>query len=362
MKIKLQVDAEEFLTSLEDDILASQSYVFIQAMSVEGDSAGKMLSGLLLSASANDKRILIDSFTKFKLSDKFLYFPKNLFDAELRKEVKETKKMVRHLGNSGVKVKFVNPYFGPFLMRFVARNHKKMVVIDDKIAYIGGINFSEHNFSWHDMMLRIEDPDIAEYLKRDFLSTWKGDNQNNSRSFGEVEFHLFDGYSNETTFQSIIRLIRGAKDSIWVLSPYLTFPFFKELKEVRGRGVAVTLITPEENNKKLIKEYILWESARSGIDLKLYKKKMSHLKAILIDDKYLLVGSANFDYLSYSSQQEIVAVITNPEVISTFRKRVIEEDLKNSRNFEGQIDSCKGNFVNLIIQSLGRVVTFLSRV
>ena len=361
MKIKIQVDAEEFLNSLKDDILASQSYVFIQAMSVEGDSAGKMLSRLLLSASASDKRILIDSFTKFKLSDKFLYFPKNLFDPELRKEVKETRKMVRHLGNSGVKVKFVNPYFGPFLMRFVARNHKKMVVIDDKIAYIGGINFSEHNFSWHDLMLRIEDTDIAEFLKKDFLATWSGFNQNNSRSFGEVKFHLLDGYSNETAFQPILDLIRGAKKSIWILSPYLTFPFFKELREVRHRGVDVTLITPQENNKRLFKKYILWESVRSGIDLKLYKNGMSHLKAILIDDEYLVVGSANFDYLSYTSQQEIVVVITKDEVISTFKERVIEEDLKKSRNFEGQINRFKGNFVDLGIKSLGRIATFLSR-
>jgi len=76
--------------------------------------------------------------------------------------------------------------------------------------------------------------------------------------------------------------------------------------------VTVKIVTPEQNNWRGFANYARLESARSGIDLRLFQGGMSHLKAMLIDGEYLIAGSSNFDYLSYRIHQELLAIITNP--------------------------------------------------
>ena len=70
-----------------------------------------------------------------------------------------------------------------------------------------------------------------------------------------------------------------------------------------GRGVSVTIVTPQINNWGFFSEYARLESTRSEIDLRFYQGRMSHLKAMLIDDQHLIAGSSNFDYLSYRMYQ-----------------------------------------------------------
>jgi hypothetical protein len=84
------------------------------------------------------------------LSDRFKYSPANLFDAELRDEARETEAMLAQLGRERVVIRYTNRY-GVTPRSLLRRNHKKLIVIDDRAAYIGGINFSEHNASWHDL-------------------------------------------------------------------------------------------------------------------------------------------------------------------------------------------------------------------
>ena len=105
---------------------------------------------------------------------------------------------------------------------------------------------------------------------------------------------------------------------------------------VRGaavRGVDVKIVTPEQNNWRLFSNYARLESARSGIDLRLYRG-MSHLKAMLIDDEYLVAGSSNFDYLSYRLYQEIIAIFTDRGLIDHFRDRVMLPDLASATAVE----------------------------
>ena len=361
LKMSLLIDSGEFWKALKKDIDSSQKYIYILTLSFEGDSVGKMLSDQLITSKAVDIRILIDQYTRYILSDHFLYAPKNLFDSKLRLEAKETKRMISHLNQVGINAKFTNPV-GFFFLRFPARNHKKMLLIDDAVAYIGGINFSEHNFDWHDMMLRIEDEKVTQFLKEDFITTWNGKNLNTTRSFPNITFYVFDGRTNEDNHKPVFALIEKAEKSIFVESPYLSFPFYERLREARQKGVAVTLITPEKNNRKNLQYYSLWEARRSSFNLHLYRERMTHLKAMLIDDRILIMGSSNFDYLSYCCQQEIMAVVTDREIISEFKERVIIRDLKNSIPFDGEITMVKEHIRYFILRSLGKISVTLCRI
>ena len=336
MTVELLVDFNDFWPRLREDIARAEESILIQTFAFEGESVGKQLAEALLVSSAADRRALVDSFTRVVLSDRFRFSPSNLLDGDLRSEARETRVMRARLQAAGVRIKFTNP-FGPSPRRLLSRNHKKLIVIDRTTAYLGGINFSEHNAAWHDMMLRIVDADTVSLLREDFESTWSGRDPCRRAQFDGVELLSADGRHNGRAFARVMNLIDDARSSIFVESPYVTFPFYERLRAATRRGAAVTIVTPEQNNWRFFANYARLESARSGIDLRLFRG-MSHLKAMLIDDEYLVCGSSNFDYLSYRIHQELIAVITIPDVIADFRTRVMLPDLANARSVE-----CKGS-------------------
>ncbi|MBN2411747.1 phosphatidylserine/phosphatidylglycerophosphate/cardiolipin synthase family protein [candidate division KSB1 bacterium] len=360
MNIEILVDSENFFNRLKKDIQQAHSNIYVQAMTFEGDKAGKELCQIMESSPTQDKRVLIDSYIKAIINDRFLYAPKNLFDTELRNEVKETNALIDHINNNGIRAKLINP-LGPLLIHFAFRNHKKMVLIDDRITYVGGLNFSDHNYAWHDMMIRIENTDIALFMKQDFLSTWHGVNQNVKKSFEKIDFYICDGKSNDLMFNSIFELIDSAKHSIYIESPYISFPFYDKLRRAGERGVAVNLLTPGNNNKPFMQKYTYWEARRSNINLRLYTGQMSHLKAILIDDKHLVVGSSNFDCLSYQAQQEIVVVVHDPDIINQFKNKILLPDWEQSIHWTGKTSSVFGYFRYLQIKSICSLICKLPR-
>ncbi len=328
MRIDILVDFDAFWNRLAQDIATANQRVLVQTFSFEADRVGMLLATALENSAAADKRILVDSFSRIVLSDKFRYAPAHWSNAALRAEAKLTKQLHDKLPGIGIEIKYGNPFgLGP--RRLLTRNHKKLIVVDDRISYIGGINFSEHNAAWHDMMLRIEAADVAEFFRADFAAAWRGESFPASGSFAGIELSTLNGRSNRDVFARVLDLIDLAQSSIFVASPYITFPFYDRLRSAQQRGVLVTITTPEDNNWNHFADYARWEAARGGLDLRLLRG-MSHLKAMLIDDQYLIAGSSNFDFLSYRFYQEILAIITRPEVIASFRAQVQQVDLVRS--------------------------------
>lgn len=361
MGIQVKVDSAEFWASLEQDIAAAKNYIYVQTLSFEGDRAGRGLAQALLDSAATDKRMIVDSFSKIILSDKFIKGPTNILDRELRQEAKDTKQMMADLEQGGVKVKYTNP-LGPLLVNILARNHKKLIVIDDRITYIGGINFSDHNFAWHDMMIRFEDEAIAKFFTVDFLDTWSGKDRGGAYSFELADFYLFDGHDNVPTWNKVFDLINQAQQEVIIQSPYFTFPFYEKIGQLTQRGVKVTYISPESNNRKIFDAYNRWECQRGNIDLRLYRGRMTHLKSVLIDDRYLLLGSANFDFVSYYFDQEIVAVVEDPQIIQDFKTRVVEPDLNNTIPHKSQVPDWQGKSLKFILERVLQLAQTLDRI
>lgn len=333
-RFSLCVGGREFWSSLQRDIQKAEDYVYVQTLSFEADVAGAPLAEAMLSSSAPDKRIIIDSFTKYVLSDRFIYAPWNLLDGSLREEVDSTEALVAELETGGVGVLFARPV-GWRLYQFAARDHKKLVIIDDSVAYIGGINFSEHNFVWHDLMLRIEDGDVSRFLREDFLSTWNGKEQVSSRSFPGIDLLIADGGGNHNILNRVGGRIASARESIYLECPYVTEPFFNLLARARERGVEVQIVSSEENNRIFMKDAIKEACERFDLSL-LLCDGMTHVKAMLIDDETLVLGSANFDFPSFGLQPEVVAIITDPTAVSEFRERVAGPALGRSREWNGE--------------------------
>lgn len=326
MNMSLLVDAAAFRTALERDLAAARQHVLLQTLSFEGDATGRRLSAALHRCAAADRRVIVDSFNRAVLSGRFLLAPGAIADDRLQREANATGMMLERLNRRGVGVRYSTP-LGRALRMMPARNHKKSILVDGRITYIGGFNFSDHNFSWHDMMLRIEDERVAAFLTRDFAATWDGHARAASAAFDGLEIDVLDGRTNAAAFRRLFDRLRDARTSIVVHSPYLMFPFTAHLAAAAARGVRVTIITPAHNTIPALLRYAEAAAARHGFDVRIYPHRMSHLKAILIDDACLVAGSSNFDYLSYHRHQEIVAYVTDPRAIDAFRAQVLGPDL-----------------------------------
>jgi cardiolipin synthase A/B len=329
MKLELLVDSGEFWPRAREEILAAQRSVFVQTLSLEGDAAGLALGDALLRSGAQDRRLIADRFWEVMVSDRFRYSPAAFFDRGLRREVRDTVALHRTLRDGGVRLHLTQPV-GPLLLRFPARNHKKLVLIDGRVAYVGGINFSDHNFAWHDLMLRIESEEAGELFRGDFEASWTGQPTALAARVPGVEIALLDGRSNESMFAPLLRRIEDARCSIWLQTPYVTSPFMDALAAAAARGIEVTLVTPGANNWGAVGAYVLAVAAGSGIRVRLYPG-MTHLKAMLIDGEVLVLGSSNFDYFSYTLHHETMLTITDGALIRDFVGRVLEPDTEASR-------------------------------
>lgn len=360
MELKLLVGSGEFWDALKADIATAKESVTVQTLSFEADGAGLGLSHAMRACTAADRRIIVDYFTRHFITDRWVFAPKNRLDKEHRAEVLDTWKMMDDNEDAGVGIQWVNP-FGFLYRKSPVRNHKKMILIDGHTTYIGGINFSDHNFEWHDMMLRIQDPGVTAFMKEDFDATWSGEDVFSERDFDGIQITLIDGKTNEKTFERIFDLIGSAKKSIFIESPYLSWPFYDHLRSAVKRGVDITVLMPDLNNRAWVQRYTEWEGARSGIKLRNYLPKMTHLKAMLVDEEVLVVGSSNFDYFSYKTQQEVIALVTRPDLVQDFITRVRDADLAQSKSADAAKVKKSTVLLYGFIRAMGKMTVTLAK-
>jgi cardiolipin synthase len=330
--MRLLVDAGEFMDALHADLRDARTSVLAQTMSFEGDRAGQQFANLLIRSGCGDKRLIVDSYSRHVSSCRFIHGPAAWRDGELRREVRATAATHEAMQRAGVQIRFSNPA-GPLMWRFPARNHKKTIVIDERIAYLGGLNIADHNFAWHDLMLRIEDRNVAAFLAADLDATWRMRPTPGWAEFDGIAIGMTNGRDNARAFQPIFDVIAAAREDILVESPYLTLPFTDRLRDARRRGIRVRVIAPDAQTIRAIACYHSWECSRSGFELHLLPG-MFHVKAMLVDGRRLVLGSSNFDYLSYRLLHEVMAIVDEPRTVADFVRRVAEVDLARCRRAE----------------------------
>ena len=360
MKTDILIGSDMFWNSLRGDMRNAKQSIRIQAMTFEADSVGAKVYNELVDSTAPSKYLCVDNFSKFIISDSFVYGPRRLSDARFRDEVKQTQKIFSSAKSDNVDISFTNP-LGLFFCKYPLRNHKKIMLIDDDISYIGGINFSEHNFEWHDMMLRIENEELCTFFKNDFDITTMGQNQSIRKSFAGIDVFVLDGYRSKDLYDELFETLSAAQKSIHIVSPYITAPFLDVIGERALAGVDVKIISPAANNKKLLKYYIQYQQQKYSFEILMYQTKMSHLKAIIVDDEILIAGSTNFDFASYFLEQEYCAVIRDPATVSAFKSKVVDDAMASSTVYEkGQL-SLSHSWANLLINTAIKLCRFMAR-
>lgn len=246
----------------------------------------------------------------------------------------------------GIEIYQFDPIRFPFVNHVWARDHRKIVVIDGKVAYTGGMNVADYYIKgtaqvgeWHDMHCRIEGDAVNE-LQRIFLRTWnKTARQNISgpqyyRGLGDISY--FHGLKADSCHShgrqqvgiinreprisnTIIRdfytsAIQSAKDSIKLINPYFTLnrSIKKALAEAVKRGVKVDIMLSVRSDEPLTPDcgfYNAHKLMKKGCNLWMFKPGFHHTKVIMVDGRFCTVGSANLDARSLRFDYEENAVI-----------------------------------------------------
>ncbi|MEQ8677162.1 MAG: phosphatidylserine/phosphatidylglycerophosphate/cardiolipin synthase family protein [Aggregatilineales bacterium] len=327
------VGAEDFMNALHADLLTCKDSLFAQFMTYEGDAAGQLLSDYLIDRASNgvDVRLIVDYFSDHILSD---IFPHHLMRRDQYcAEQAQTRKLFNQMRRKGIQIKRTNP-FGPLWCYFFYRDHKKIIIVDEQVAYLGGINISDHNFEWHDFMVRIEGP-IVQTIVEDFASTWHGDSIVLERTSRVGDYVVNQTTGRPAVYNNILDQIDRAERSILIECPYLVgYGIESALLRAAERGVVVTLILPQYVN---IVVFRWWLTASLHFlnhpNIHVYGFQgdggMTHAKLYLFDDKWASFGSLNVSELECMTHKEINVFSQNRDLIEQL-KQLACDDLEKS--------------------------------
>ena len=225
------------------------------------------------------------------------------------------------------------------------RNHRKLLIVDDEIAYIGSANISNDSIDWREFALRIKDP-VFYVFSRIFLDDYKIYNnffhkiKPRINSIKLKDFEIVRDVPNllvQNIRKKTLDLIKRSKKSIIIETPYFNPDkgLRKALKRAVKRGVDVKIVLPEKSDVRIsdiIRQEFLGRLFLAGVKIYYFEPKVLHAKVALFDDEIFSVGSANFSTRSHLYQYEINLFGTE----SNIRKLVkthLSDSLEESKKF-----------------------------
>jgi cardiolipin synthase len=318
IKIKMFSAANEYYEAMLRDIGSAQKYVYLEYYRFRNDTVGEVFRNLLIEKQQAGirVRVLIDAWAA--ASD--INFFKDLIKAG--GEVKFFKKL--RISWAG-------------FTRGHRRNHRKIIVVDDTITYIGSANIVDYAMNWRESVFRLEGP-IAKKFKKIIELNFRIYNKYfynkraYTRSFSYDELIILrDVPSNifRPIKRQLLKLIRNAKKEIFIETPYFLPPFTlrKALTNAAKRGVNVNVIVPQKSDVGLIdvlNSRYVGLLARQGVNFYFYVPQNLHSKIFLADNKTFLIGSANIDYRSFRHTHEIGLAGKHEELASQIAEHFSE--------------------------------------
>lgn len=342
-KVDLLVDGPTTYSAMFAAIEQAKNHINMETYIFEDDEVGRQFAELLISKQRSGVQVnlIYDSVGSINT-------PKEFFTT---------------LKDGGVNVLEFNP-INPLLARkswqLSQRDHRKLLVVDGQVAFVGGINISsvyssgsfgkskpaKGNQPWRDTHLRIAGPVVSEFQKL-FMATWsqqKGEPLAPRDYFPQLankgnEIVRAIGSSPEEAYSQIyatlLSAINSAETQVFLTNAYFVPDpqLLAALKEAAQRGVDVRLLLPEKTDSALV-----FYASRSYYDellsagVKIYERQdaLLHAKTALIDGVWSTIGSTNLDWRSFVNNQEINAVILGQD-FGAQMQALFEHDLESSK-------------------------------
>ena len=359
---KTLVDGAEYFSSMLDEIKRAKIRILFEAYLFQsGSTADKFIQEL---CTAKERGVEV-----FILLDE--YGSKGL-------NTQDKKKLIEN----GINVLAYNPVSFFHFGKSLKRDHRKLLVVDNKVAFVGGAGITDEFNSdicsnyWHDVMLKVKG-DIILDLSHSFNIIWNKQKtplptndiktkapseQKNSKSRVIVS----SGAERNEIIRTIINHIRSSKKKVWLTSPYFisSWKIRRALRYAAKKGVDVRLIFPGEISDHKWVTYGIQRYyqrlLKANISIYEFQPRFSHAKIILCDN-WFTIGSSNFDrwnqFLNLELNIEVINSTTNNEVIKIFNSDFSNSNLINLKkwNTRSFIQRTKEWVAGLIIILLGHI-------
>ncbi|SHH50778.1 cardiolipin synthase [Anaerosphaera aminiphila DSM 21120] len=333
--IEMYSDGREMFKKLFEDIEAAEKSVYFESYIFKSDGLGTELMNLLKKKSREGVEVLL------------------LVDGMGARNLKQKDR--RDLVENGVKLAIFFPgLFGKFNTHINYRNHRKIIVIDHKIGYVGGLNVGDEYISkdkkfgfWRDDHIRIIGPAVMGLQFRFFLDyNFAADKKEGAfitpvfekSEYGNKDICIVTS-GPDTKVDSIRngyeKIISRARKKIYIQTPYFVPDegLFNALKVAALSGCEVNIMIPEIRDHPFVhwaSTSFIGELLDWGCRAYYYQGGFLHSKVICCDDYLSSIGTANFDIRSFELNFEANAFIFDEEVTSTLIKN-FENDVKNSK-------------------------------
>ncbi|WP_053971794.1 cardiolipin synthase [Mangrovimonas sp. ST2L15] len=333
-KVQLLINGEAKFESVLNDLNEAKDHIHLEYYIFHDDEAGNPIIDILCEKAKQgvEVRVSVDDVgSKFSRNTK------------------------RRFKESGVQVNYFMPVFFPsFTGKMNYRNHRKIIIVDGKIGYLGGINISKEYLNpenkttpfWRDSHLRIEG-EAVKPLQIQFFMTWNFVSSEKvklaDRYFPEILEDYDDvpvqiaGSGPDTDWANIMEVIFmaivSASKYVYITTPYFipNDEIIKAIQIASKSGVKVKLLIPKNSDSwtaKYASNSYLEPLLESGVEVYRYCKGIIHAKTIVVDDIFCSVGTANMDYRSFNINFEINALIYHEEQTITLKNQFME-DLKD---------------------------------
>lgn len=227
----------------------------------------------------------------------------------------------RHLDairEKGIEIVKFDPIHFPWINHAYHRDHRKIVVIDGKIGYTGGINVADYYLTglegvgkWRDMHSRVEGAAVSQ-LQNIFLAMW---NRETGQNIGGADYYPIPAKNNNTRIAVVDRwptrnaevmrrvysnAIHAAKDSVQIISPYFipTYIVRRAIKKALKDSVKIEIMISSKSDIPFTPDvamYTAYKLMKKGAEVYLYDKGFNHSKVMGVDGKFCTIGSANLN-------------------------------------------------------------------
>ncbi len=259
---------------------------------------------------------------------------------------------VEDLRAAGCQVIDFNP-IAPWRRRFRLshRDHRKIVVVDDEVAFTGGLNISndyapveEGGVGWHDMHCQVVGSIVID-LSRMFRRTWLRTGgayyppprlPTSSAGPGSSYVRLIDNTrrrSRSSTRRAYLHVLRAARETVWIANAYFLPDrgLRRAITRAARRGVDVRIMVPGHSDVRVIEFaglYVLRGLAKHGVKVLRWRGPMMHAKTAVVDATWSTIGSYNFDSMSRFNNLESTVEILDRSVAGTLVTN-LEQDFAN---------------------------------
>ena len=310
-KVEIITDFQTMSDRLIADIGSARQHINMLFFKFEDDEVGRRIADALIKKAEEgvQVRLIYDDAGNLMVPRRFY------------------KKLRKH----GLQVRGFIKIFLPILSRdYNSRNHRKVVVIDGRVGYMGGMNIAQRYAEglkwgiWRDTHMRITGPAVSE-LQTSFLTDWKftkGDEPDLDSMYpcnppcGNTLMQIVTGGPMDkwnAMMQAYMTAIVSARSYAYLQSPYFIppEPIMKVLQNSALSGVDVRVMIPYRGDKGVLppwasRSYIK-EALNAGIKMYLYRKGYMHAKTLVIDDSLVTIGSTNLDFRGFEQDFEINA-------------------------------------------------------